>query len=754
MEAKTELGRLRERMGLSQADVGLKLNLTQSGVSRLESKAGSMSLTQAADYASAIGVSVEKIIALVTHPRNIGPEKALDLALSPGSIEYTEIRQYLKLFEQRIRDLLEQLGDASESIAPSALDLGRLKSRSEKLLRDLHSLITRLLDPPRIALGGTFTSGKTTIVNSLLGLSGDEAFQTKLRKTTQVLTFIRHESLRPDWMTELDYASDSVFLFESGFQPSQWREPESVAYLLDHGGLSLLQQDAPYNEVKAGGDIAESRPLPEVALVFLSVASLAGATIIDTPGFQAMSSDSLKTERLLYDFDVLLYASKSNGFLCQEDRYRIRQLTMRLEDNSNYNSNLILSECFFIAATWADPSIHNREDLEEAIDYGIRWLLPTLSLRAGSDIGDEESIFGQKPNDQEDRVSFSHHLLGSECTIDTLRKRCFTFWQEAQDSTYLRREIDTLLQREFPAAWKKRADTELEVFRKAANGEVGGVIQEFREFIEHVRKMVQAIETLESKEQERVATSMKRLQVLKRQTNKHREACKVKVKLLIAQVAETDILRQNLQKYETRQEAEERFFTDSIVSVNEWIFGVINNFIQLVDKDANGFARSLARMLERILQEVELPAFNVCRVFNESFHQEDRTHTQLLSANKAVRARVFSIFGISAAAIYSLRDLWRSVKNRTKLWQARLVGSVQGTLTRRQFRNELFDRIDTIWEEIDESIQFSFEAVNAQWVAYLDGMRNLKRMAPEARERSLRELVSKLEDIRSGILQA
>lgn len=208
----------------------------------------------------------------------------------------------------------------------------------------------RLCTKPRVVFLGRNSSGKSSIVNLLLGKS---LLPTNVNATTSSIVIIKHLSDRPK-----DWPQKKVFVLPFDKQNMNlqdfFEKDDSNINWQDSGDYDLLASKGTYNE-------SEHKETPSYALLtFVDSPILYNCDLIDFPGFDSSESenDNILPHSLFessYNVgNVFVYLSTATNFLSNEDKILFESIakksitpTYALKENGFSEKNL------FVVATHA-----------------------------------------------------------------------------------------------------------------------------------------------------------------------------------------------------------------------------------------------------------------------------------------------------------------------------------------------------------------------------------------------------------------
>ena len=237
---------------------------------------------------------------------------------------------------------------------------------------DLSAGINASLIKPKVAIVGRSDTGKSTLINALLGV---DKMPTSWTPTTSIAVYIKHISDRPAFIEEDAWVFSNHLGNENMWNERQLYDEEYCrSWKIAAGGVEILRsfgtrQGENYDK-EAGA-----------AVIFLDAPVLKTCDIVDLPGFGTETeSDDNITFAAAQKSDVIIYLSQANGFMRIEDITYLKRNINELpvwEDKSS-NSLSPLSNLFIVASQAHTVNSGNRTQLTEILDVGCKNLLKTL----------------------------------------------------------------------------------------------------------------------------------------------------------------------------------------------------------------------------------------------------------------------------------------------------------------------------------------------------------------------------------------
>lgn len=297
----------------------------------------------------------------------------------------------------------------SEYIANALKQIDLPEEQRKAYIDDLSAGINASLIKPKVAIVGRSDTGKSTLINALLG---SDKMPTAWTPTTSIAVYIKHISDRPAFIEEDAWVFSNHLGDENMWNERQLYDEEYCrSWKIAAGGVEILRsfgtrQGENYDK-EAGA-----------AVIFLDAPILKTCDIVDLPGFGTETeSDDDITFAAAQKSDVIIYLSQANGFMRIEDitylKRNISELPVWEDKTSN---NLVpLSNLFIVASQAHTVNNGNRAQLAEILDVGCKNLLKTLPSGYWTE-----------------REKVSGHIYSDEGYAE-LRARFFAYTTDIQD---------------------------------------------------------------------------------------------------------------------------------------------------------------------------------------------------------------------------------------------------------------------------------------------------------------------------------
>lgn len=328
-------------------------------------------------FAELIGVEQSSISRWERDPDSI-PFQVIQRILEKTGASYEELTGWKKPIPDplNVEDTWEKVDftkcTLSEYIA-HALEQIELPDENRKAyIDDLSAGINASLIKPKVAIVGRSDTGKSTLINALLGV---DKMPTSWTPTTSIAVYLKHISDRPAFIEEDAWVFTNHLGNENIWNEHQlYNEEYCRSWKIAAGGVEILRsfgtrQGENYDK-EAGA-----------AVIFLDAPVLKNCDIVDLPGFGTETeSDDNITFAAAQKSDVIIYLSQANGFMRIEDITYLKRNISELPVWEDKSSNTLSPLCnlFIVASQAHTVNNGNRTQLAEILDVGCKHLLKTL----------------------------------------------------------------------------------------------------------------------------------------------------------------------------------------------------------------------------------------------------------------------------------------------------------------------------------------------------------------------------------------
>ena len=360
---------------LTQAELAELIGVRQDRISRLEQNLDTISLEELVVLSKKTGKSLDEI---ANYKRDI-----------PNKLEVKDRWNKVRYIKSTIINYIKDYSPKNNLNYESKI--GELRKNIEAIARK-----------PRIVFSGKSDSGKSTMINALLG---KEKMPTNWTPTTSIIVYVKDILDRPTYMEE------ELWIFKKG-KDEEWDDTRLYdekycrEWKIAGGNAEMLSQYGIRKGEEYNKDIGS-------AVLFIDSPILKNCDILDIPGITAgIDSDNIAASQAKLKADVLVYLSQASGFLQTEDANYLKEALEVLPPLEKIEgTGLSPMSNLFIVATHAHH-INPRTDLKKICDSGCDRFTKTLP----------ESFWK--------RYSNNSKKLFSE---KDLRKRFFTYTTDIED---------------------------------------------------------------------------------------------------------------------------------------------------------------------------------------------------------------------------------------------------------------------------------------------------------------------------------
>lgn len=338
---------------------------------------GKLKMKTQEEFAQLLDVSVTEVEEWETNP-NVIPFTVVTRITAKTGLTFEEVTSYERPKVKPLvvdnswskaaftkQNLTAYISDAIESS-------NILEGHKEEYINGLKEIVVNTIRKPRIAFVGRSDTGKSTLINTLLGV---EKMPTSWTPTTSIAVYLKHISERPEFI------KDDIWIFSSQVgNETQWDvnklsdEEYCTTWKIASGEIGLLhsygiRQGENYDK-RAGA-----------AVIFIDSPALINCDIIDLPGFGTETeSDDNITTAVAGKADIIIYLSQANGFMRIEDITYLKRNIKNLPvwEKQGESSLAPLANLFVVASQAHTVNCGNRSELNTILDKGCTNLLKTL----------------------------------------------------------------------------------------------------------------------------------------------------------------------------------------------------------------------------------------------------------------------------------------------------------------------------------------------------------------------------------------
>ncbi len=228
---------------------------------------------------------------------------------------------------------------------------------------------------PSISIVGRSDTGKSTLINALIGM---EKMPTAWTPTTSIAVYIKHIKDRPDFIKDDAWVFASHMDGEDLWNVKKLYDKEYCEkWRIAQGGVEILHNFG----TRQGETGQRAKQTAGSAVVFLDAKILLDCDIVDLPGYgtERESDDSI-TFKAAQRTDILIYLSLANGFLKAEDMNYLKENIKNLPvwEQKGKNNVKPLSNLFIVASQAHTVGYGNGKQLSEILLKQYEYFYRTL----------------------------------------------------------------------------------------------------------------------------------------------------------------------------------------------------------------------------------------------------------------------------------------------------------------------------------------------------------------------------------------
>lgn len=479
-----------------------------------------------------------------------------------------------------VKDTWKKTATAKESFLKRiqiVLDQAELSDSVKKTyIEELEQIVARCIVKPKIAIVGRSDTGKSTLINSLLGTDKMPASWTP---TTAIAVYIKHISDRPSFIHENAWIFSNHVGNQNAWDESRLNdEGYCKAWKIASGDVGLLK-DYGVRQGSAHSDEAGS------AVVFVDSPVLKNCDIIDLPGFGTeRESDDTITFGIAPKAEVVIYLSQANGFMRSEDMAYLKQNISGLPvlEKQGQNEFPPLANLFIVASQAQNVNQGNREELRKILNSGCERLVKTIPH------GYWQGRAGASGYRYEDNG------------VKFLRSRFFTYSTDIPDLCKPFEQSLAAVLEQLPSIVEEMANRQIKSYVERILPPLKEEIQQYEDLLKERQKYVDLLREIEKNEVARTGENDKRKQVIVKAIQQYRAESKQELSDFLAQNINVGSLRTKLMKsgYKNNKDDVESFASETITMVQ-------NTCGQILDKKAASLAPKTRDYVDGFAQNVK-----------------------------------------------------------------------------------------------------------------------------------------------------
>ncbi len=596
---------------------------------------------------------------------------------------------------------------------------------------------------PKITFAGQSDTGKSTIINELLG---SEKVPAKWTPTTSIATYIKHIDDKPSYITE------DVWIFgkqdgELWDEKRLYDEEYTKSFCIMRGDISLLE--------KYGTHQAEHKKVKEAfgAVVFVDSPILRDCDIVDLPGFAAYDEDDVlhKFNTQNGTTDILVYLSRANGFLQDRDLDYLGVCLDSLAPIESEDGQVGKLGNLFIVATHAESvNSGNAHDLKEILDTQNTRLSSILRHSAKVSKGEKNTLLPL-------RTACTH----LNYTEEDLRTRFFTYDKSMTrlNKRYMKSLSESL--EKIPMQIFSKFKEGLTEITKNSKTNLKNRINQYTEMLEDTEKYVKLAKTIRAKEPARKAEQSAKKDDLHKVIERYCIESKQEISAFLATYLSESNLVDEIKATGCKNKKSDK---EAFVStVNK----VISSKIQsIIDEKSEQYSKKLDEYLRdyqsSLLNQGEVGAvkivFDATKAFAMGISALSAVGATAVWLTTSFVANIVLLFpklasigmfvtfgGIIAIGIAALALACLAIF-KALAWKKDLANAIIKSYAEKKYEEQMHNEVEKYWQDTRNALNVGSQKIEEDWEKKIKEYEELGK--PEKIEKQMK----KIAELKSGLI--
>lgn len=654
-------------------------------------------------------------------------KKALDVRNTWEKADFTK-----KTFTEYLQKIMEN-SDISEDLKKS-------------YLTDLKLIIEKSIVKPKIAIVGHSDTGKSTLINSLLGADKMPAAWTP---TTSIAVYIKHISDRPPFIHENAWVFANQLGKENAWDEAKLYDEEYCkSWKIASGDVDILRTYGIRQGVEHDQEAGS-------AVVFVDSPILNTCDIVDLPGYGTeRESDNAITFGLAPKAEAIIYLSQANAFMRGDDFDHLKQLisTLPIREKKDNNSISPLGNLFIIASQAQNVSHGNRQELQNILNKGCERLLMTIP----------EGFWTSR----EKKSGYTYANNGAEI----LRSRFFTYTTDIPDLCSAFNESITAVVETLPVLIEETSRALIKEYVNTKQPQLNNQIEHYEGLITEREKYVSLLDDIEANEESRVSDNDKRKSEILKAIKESRFKSKSEFSQYMSEIVDVDTLTAKIKdsKIKNKKEDIDLFVSKLQTTIQKECEKILSAESSNVSKKAEDYIMAFSENVKKPFEKGNIATdYDAGWAFASALSSIGVIGGLGALAYGAISGAVI-MAGISGAAgigigalagVFALSPVFGPIglacgltlagaMSVVKLfgggWEKSVAKKIVQQFDEGQFADKFLSGIDTFWESTEQAFYKASDAMEADWNAYVE---NLKTTVLNYNLDELNQKLSQLKDL-------
>lgn len=625
------------------------------------------------------------------------------------------------------------------------IEQGIASFKEEALLSEIKKIQTcvKAIRKPRISFAGQSDTGKSTLINALLG---SEKMPAKWTPTTSIIVYIKHIDDKPSFIKDnvwiLGKKSNELWDDSRLNDEKYCRE-----FFIAGGDYSLLEQYGTHQKEK------ENVQQASAAVAFIDSQLLKNCDILDLPGFAATAKDDalhrFNTQQNVTD--ILLYLSRSNGFLQDRDLDYLRECikSLRPVEKKGVNDLGKLENLFIIASQAGAVNNGNSTELKDIMDRRSKALCEGYALAASVSKNKSQSL-----------LPFRSEQTGYDYSEEDFRGRFFTYEKDMprlckkfnSAITSLSEKLPQAIYRDFCDALKESVANSSEIIRNR--------VDEWNALLNNKAKYMDLVREIKQKEPARKIERAAKMDEMIAAIQNLKTTSKQDIQSMYTTTLETEYLVGLMEKYDVKNKKSDK--EDFATTINE----LVNSRVQsILAEKAKDYMASLDTYLEEYT--ASFTKYSAGKDINIQFDTLNSFALGLaslgvLGASAAWLASSVTAFSVSLLGILAGWGPLLAVGGvigitiasiiagaisifKAFTWKKDFAKAIISAYKKEDYIDKVFKDVEKYWDDTVSSFKAASEKVEQDWQKHLEEYESI------ADEKNIPVLEAKIAEAKRGL---
>lgn len=624
----------------------------------------------------------------------------------------------------------------------SSLDIRKISAEDKKkYIDDFSRGLTDNAVKPRITIVGRSDTGKSTLINSLIGA---EKMPVSWTPTTSIAVYIKHVKERPEFIKE------DVWVFKGKCDEENeefwdvkrlYDKEYCVKWKIASGEVGVLKKFG----TRQGGGLSTNAG---AAVIFIDAPILLNCDIVDLPGYGTEEkSDDKITFEAAQKTDILIYLSQANGFLRREDIEYLKQNVKKLPIWEKNGENKIkpLANLFVVASQAQAVEMGNELELRKILDTRCEAFNNSLA---------------------EDYWSARTKYSGYQYTKKTIRKRFFTYTTDIPAlCEEFRLELQNIIE-QLPVCIEKRTKSFIREYIEARKPNLKKELEKYERIIENRERYGELLKQIAESDAKRVANNEDEKKVIQKKIASLKEDSWTEYSDYCSSLLTLDTIVERIKKKKIKNKKDdiECFASQLQDEMQEKCAKLMEQKSEKLSKDVKKYVEKYSKNIQIAFDNSKIDLdFDVNFAFAEALSKIGilgglgayiAGEAAFLLGGIEFIAGIGGGFALGAAALgpigLAIGLLIAAGLQITKLfgggWEKKIARKLIEAYEENRIVEKYQDAIDDYWEKTKDAFDEAADKLEEEWESYV---KNLSDMVKEYDIEKIKQNIVSIKSIES-----